>query len=436
MADRVSQAKVVKFPQKKRRAESPRKAGLNRNREGSVRKINGKVYVDFMYLGERVRESSELCWNEKNAKLVREQLDRIVVGIRSGTFRFAEVFPQSKNGDLFSAKEREIYRLKETPEQVACKGFFADWYKLLKDSGRVTGRTLFGYKGYLQLYLLPFFGEMTFSDLNEATFHKFTAWAKQQQYRGKSISHATVNKCFTVLKMICRSAAVELRWGSNYNPFFGFKKLSEDDPYEDIFPFSLQEQEKIIAHLPDHWKPYFRFAFCSGLRPGEQISLQPEDIEWQSKLLHVRRAMTRDEEGKKIMGRTKNRYSRRTIKLIPVMIDALEAQKVIYERFRGEYFFCTTTGARIDLDHLRNRVWGRGLRQAGLQHREMKQTRHTFATIALGCGESPLWIARTMGHRNTEMIIRVYGKYMERFRGLEDGSLLNGVLRVGTGSEE
>ncbi len=432
MADTLSQAKVAIFPKKKRGLEKPRKAGLNRNREGSVRKINGKVYVDFMYLGERVRECSELGWNEKNAKLVREQLDKIIVAIKSGTFRFAQVFPQSKNRDHFSAKEREAYRLRETPEQVLCKSFFTDWYELLKHSGRVTGRTLFGYKGYLRLYLLPFFGGMTFGDLNEATFNKFIVWAKQQQYRGQSISHATVNKCFTVLKMICRSAAVELKWGSSYNPFFGFKKLSEDDPYEDIFPFSVEEQSRLIDQLPDHWKPYFRFAFCSGLRPGEQISIQPEDIEWQSKLLHVRRAMTRDEDGKKIMGRTKNRYSRRIIRLIPVMIEALEAQKRIYERFRRQFFFCTTTGARIDLDRLRRRVWVRGLQQAALQHREMKQTRHTFATIALGCGESPLWIARTMGHRNTEMIIRVYGKYMERFRDVEDGSLLNGILQVGT----
>jgi integrase len=43
----------------------------------------------------------------------------------------------------------------------------------------------------------------------------------------------------------------------------------------------------------------------------------------------------------------------------------------------------------------------------------MKQTRHSFATNALMAGENPLWIAKVMGHRNTEMIIRVYGKYIE-----------------------
>ena len=428
MADRLSQAKVVKFPQRKQRTESPRKAGLNRNREGSVRKINGKVYVDFMYLGERVRESSELCWNEKNAKLVREQLDRIVVGIRSGTFRFAEVFPKSKNRDHFAALEKEAYPLKETPEQVVCKEHFDTWYDLVKNSGRVTERTLLGYRSYMNLYLLPFFGDLTFGDLNATTFERFIVWARQQRYKGKTIQNKTINKSFTVLKMICRTVAISFRWENAFNPFFGFKKLPENDAYDGIYPLSLAEQQRLIRHLPDHWKPYFRFAFCAGLRAGEQIALSPEDIDWGKGVLHISRAVTLDANGRKTMGTTKNRYSRRTIKLIPVMAEALEAQRGVYERFRGEYWFCTTTGALIDLNNLRDRVWTPALKKAGLPYREMKQTRHSFATIALGCGENPLWIAKVMGHRNTEMIIKVYGKYIEQARGSQDGGFLNKAL--------
>lgn len=436
MAEKASLARVVTFPRKKRLDEQSRKTGLNRNREGSVRKINGKVYVDFMYLDERVRESSGLVWNEKNAKTVREQLDKIIVAIKSATFRFAEVFPESKNRDHFTAKEREVYRLKETPEQVGCKGYFDNWIDLVKGSKRVTGRTLLGYKRYMELYLSPFFGKMTFADLNANTFEKFVVWSRQQRYREKEISGNTINKCFTILKMICKSASIEYGWGSSYNAFFGFKKLPEDDPYEDIFPFSVEEQQQLVNHLADHWKPYFRFAFCAGLRPGEQIAIRSEDIDWKKGLLSIRRAMTLDEDGKKVMGTTKNRYSRRTIKLIPVMLNALEEQKQIHDRFKSEYFFCTTTGAQVNVHNLRNRVWIPALRDAGLQFREMKQTRHSFATIALSCGENPLWIASVMGHRNTDMIIKVYSKYIEKARGAADGGLLNSTLLSSKGNKE
>jgi len=65
-----AEAHVIEFP--KRKLQKQRKSGLNVNKEGSVRKINGQVYIDFIYCNERVRENSGLPWNEKNAKHVRE----------------------------------------------------------------------------------------------------------------------------------------------------------------------------------------------------------------------------------------------------------------------------------------------------------------------------------------------------------------------------
>jgi integrase len=123
-----------------------------------------------------------------------------------------------------------------------------------------------------------------------------------------------------------------------------------------------------------------------------------------------------------MMGKTKNKYSRRTIKLIPVMIDALKLQKKINDQFKGEYFFCSTTGNRINTSYLRQRVWQPALEKAGLDYREMKQTRHSFATNALISGENPLWIAKIMGHRDTDMIIRVYSKYIEDAGRQKDGN--------------
>ena len=424
-----SWAKVIPYPQIVKRDEKPRKSGLNRNKEGSVRRINGKAYVDFVYMGERVRESSGLPWKEKNAKIVRQQLDRIMVTIESGSFRFAKVFPNSKKRDYFTEKEIQLFGENKTKDHVFFKEYACLWYDRLRDSNRVSGRTLLGYKSYLNLYLIPFLGRLTFADLNKGTFDKFVPWARKQNFRGSPISNETINKIFVPLKMICKDVAIEYDWGEIYNPFFGFKKLPEDDPYEKILPFSTSEQEKLIVQLPDHWKPFFQFAFCSGLRQGEQVALKSTDIDWVKKMIHVRRAITRDEKGKFIVGKTKNKYSRRTIKLIQFMFEPLKAQKKIYDRFGGEYFFCSAAGKCVNPSNLRRRVWVPALEKAGLKIREMKQTRHSFATIALGCGENPLWIAKVMGHRNTDMIIKVYGRYVENESSFSDGTRLDEVFQ-------
>jgi len=234
--------------------------------------------------------------------------------------------------------------------------------------------------------------------------------------------------------MICKQAAIKFRWGGNFDPFFGFKRLPEEDIIEKIVPFSFEEQMSLRKALPDHWQPYFDFAFRSGLRPGEQIGMKPEDIDWGKGLLHIRRAITLDAEGKRFEGKTKNRYSRRAIKLTPAMLDSLKAQKAIHGRFGSEYFFCTPNGCAIYLTNLRKNVWIPALKKASLLIREMKQTRHTFATMALSCGENPLWIARVMGHRDIEMIIKVYTRYVANSKGAEDGSFLNAVYCQKTGN--
>ena len=45
-------------------------------------------------------------------------------------------------------------------------------------------------------------------------------------------------------------------------------------------------------------------------------------------------------------------------------------------------------------------------------YRRMYETRHTFASWALGAGELPEWVARTLGHVDTSMVYRTYGRYI------------------------
>lgn len=137
---------VVSFPGKTNKRK--KKNRINRGKKGSVRRINGKAYVDFLYLGERVRESSGLAWNEKNVEEVRGQLNRIMDKIKAGTFRFADTFPTSKNVDYFRKKEKELLKLKERPDEVLFKSEALAWldrHRFLD----VTGRTILGYKSQM-----------------------------------------------------------------------------------------------------------------------------------------------------------------------------------------------------------------------------------------------------------------------------------------------
>ena len=51
----------------------------------------------------------------------------------------------------------------------------------------------------------------------------------------------------------------------------------------------------------------------------------------------------------------------------------------------------------------------------------MYQTRHTFATLMLGAGESPAPVAQQLGHTSAEMVFRRYSKFIPNLTR-QDGS--------------
>ena len=70
--------------------------------------------------------------------------------------------------------------------------------------------------------------------------------------------------------------------------------------------------------------------------------------------------------------------------------------------------------------NVRIRVWIPVLKRACVEYREMKQTRHSFATYHLFLGKNPLHIAKAVGHSNAEMVIKVYSKYIDNAVGIDD----------------
>ena len=148
--------------------------------------------------------------------------------------------------------------------------------------------------------------------------------------------------------------------------------------------------------------------------------MKPGDIDWKKKTGRIERSMTRDENGKPVEGPCKNNYRRRTIKLYSKMLTTLKDQKNIYSKFGCEYFFCSPTGSRFNSSNVRKNVWIPALKSAGVKYREMKQTRHSFATYPMPRGKNPLHISKVMGHRNAEMVIKVYSRYIDDERGIDD----------------
>jgi integrase len=202
-------------------------------------------------------------------------------------------------------------------------------------------------------------------------------------------------------------------------PFIRIKPLKV--PKSDIQPFTLQEVQQILNAVRADFRTYFLVRFFTGMRTGEIDGLKWKYVDFEKRQILIRETIVRGEEEY-----TKTDSSQREIQMNTLVYEALLAHKE-WTASRSEYVFCSPNGNIIDHANVTKRIWYPLLKILGIAPRRPYQTRHTAATLWLAAGENPEWIARQMGHSNTEMLFTVYSRYVPNLTR-RDGSAMERLI--------
>ena len=315
--------------------------------------------------------------------------------ISIGAFDLAEHFPESP-------------RAKKT-SQVASRTF-GEWCDLwLSTKGRLAKNTLSQYRNALDVWKSMYGADTPIGDLTHAVVA-----AKVGSTPWKSAK--LLNNYLICLRGVFTLAGREMKID---DPMDGIENSKHQAPAPD--PLSPEEMEQILGYL--HQKSdirawaYFEFAFMTGMRPEEIIALRWGDIDWKGRSIRVERART--------AGETKalKTYNARDVDLVSRAIFALETMKP-WTMLGSSDPDDAELGRRIfenpgtgkpwhDERSQRDTYWRPALRSTGIRWRRPYQTRHTYATNALGAGVNPAYIARQMGHKNAKMLFTVYAKWID-----------------------
>lgn len=402
-------AKIIDITQYRAIEEKPKRKRKKARKKGSVITRGKKLWVDFQYRGERVREPSGLDDTPYNRKLLRKKLDLIMAEIDNGLFEFAKRFPKSNRREHFAELEgRDIV---VDPGEIVFAEYVEKWWQEMTPG--MTINQIRDYSCSLKVHLLPEFGSLPFDEFRPIRLKKYVAKLKAYRKKnGKPISAKRIQNIFIPLRVIVRDAIAEYGWTDFPDPFFNLK-LPKIRKYR-VEPFRFQEWQTLRGYLPEWYRNYFDFAVQTGLRPSEQVALKWSAID--EEFIHIELSRVRNREKEDL----KNEYSRRQIQLRPAMVEVLERQWEQTKHFDSPYVFLTPIGTPIIQDRLREH-WKRAMDESGLRYRRMYETRHTFASWALGAGELPEWVARTLGHADTSMVYRTYGRYIPNLTR-QDGS--------------
>jgi integrase len=189
----------------------------------------------------------------------------------------------------------------------------------------------------------------------------------------------------------------------------------------DIQPFTLEEVDRILKTVRMDWRDYLQVRFLTGMRTGEVNGLKWKYVDFERRLILIRETFVLGEDEY-----TKTDSSQRDIQMSQVVFEALRAQQAATGKL-SDYVFCNKEGKPLDNDNFGSRVWYPLLRHLGLKKRWAYQMRHTAATLWLASGEAPEWIARQLGHSSTEMLFRVYSRYVPNL-SRQDGSAIDRLL--------
>lgn len=366
--------------------------GGERERNG-VRAVSaGSIQIDFEFRGIRCRERLKLAPTSVNLKRAAQHRAAILHAIERGAFDYSITFPNSKRRFLFAEYKGEGYPLGE---------YLDTW--LVRQKQHLKTSTWDDYRKIVVNTLTPAFGRIHLSDLKRPAVRE---WCETQDVSNKRLANIQ-----SVLRAALQDALndelIEL------NPMHGWKYARKDaqQSQDDVDPFTSDEQAAILKSCREtQHRNLFQFAFWTGMRTSELVALVWGDIDFRRGIARVTRAKTQAADEAES---TKTRKGTRDVKLLAPAIEALEAQKQYSFLAGGEIFLNPRTGQAWSGDQpIRHGAWVPALRLSGVRYRRPYQTRHSYASMMLTAGESPVWLAQQMGHSDFTMIARIYGRWI------------------------
>ncbi len=386
----------------------------------TARKETGRLVIDFTYRGVRCREQTALLDTAANRKRLQSVVDRIKRSQVEGSFRYADFFPNSPLCARFEAAlaSHETAGQVDADELAATpifRTFAGTW--LTHHSIEWRRSHLKVLRSTIDGHLIPHFGDKPIGQITKPDILAFrNKLAEAPGRSGKGLSAKRINGILAPLRQMLAEAAETYAFTS---PAATLKPLRIRK--SDVQPFTLAEVQTIVGRVRADYRNYFITRFFTGMRTGEVHGLKWKYVDFDKRLILVRETFVLGEDEY-----TKTDSSQRDIQMSQVVFEALRQQHAATAKL-SDYVFCNRAGEPLDNKNFSDRVWYPLLRHLGLERRRPYQMRHTAATLWLASGEAPEWIARQLGHASTEMLFRVYSRYVPNLTR-RDGSAIDRLL--------
>lgn len=288
------------------------------------------------------------------------------------------------------------------------RSYLSEWVASIE--GTVRPQTRQRYAREIDLHLLPRIGDIRLDRL--------TAQHIQSAYGAllrSGLSPSTVRLAHAVLDRALRDAV--RRGTMPRNPADHVDLPRKVEP--ELVVWSLEEARRFDkASEGNRLHALFRLALLGGLRRGELLGLMWQDVNWERSTVSVQRSMSKGESGF-VLGETKTRSGRRSVKLPPSCMESLRRHLEEQDRALGirrlnpeGFVFTSSLGTPLHPNSLMAE-YERVVAAAGVPRIRFHDLRHTSATLLLSSGVHPRVVQERLGHSDIAMTLGRYSHVLE-----------------------
>ena len=337
---------------------------------------------------------------------------RIVIGYDDNGY------PKTKNVLAKTKKEclEKLQKLKEDygglkPEKVRPEMPFGDWLTYWYENHskpKIRPTTQETYESRIRLHIIPEIGDIPLNKLTQNDLQQFYGRLKKSGRKrftdkyGEGLSDRMVRMCHAT----CRSALEKAVQDGliRTNPAIGCKLPPKRAREMQVLDRDELQRFLIQAQAEGYYE-LFLLDLATGLRRGELMALQWDDLDFETGVLNVNKQVYQV-NGELQFSEPKTKNSIRKIVLPPSVVEVLrEYKKTVDSRWMfpspvKEDRPITPSVVRKRLQLI--------LEHAGCKHVRFHDLRHTFATLALQNGMDVKTLSAMLGHVSAATTLDIY----------------------------
>ena len=344
---------------------------------------------------------------------------RIVIGYdENGLPKTKNVLAKTKGECIEKLKALKNTITPDTPIKLKADMPFGEWLDhwyetYCKPNARpATQRT---YEGYIRLYLHPRLGSIPLNKVTTSDIQQMCTWmmteARLDQKNGDSgLSDSQVINCYSLCDRVLEKAMAEKLIVRN--PAKGCK-LPPNRPNE-MKVLSREDMQKVLIQAKEeNYYELFLLEFATGLRLGELMALQWDDVNLVTGELRINKQVNLV-GSKLVISEPKTKAAVRTLILPPSVRKVLAEYKT---RVNSRWLF--PSPKKDDLPIIPSAVSRRLhtlLEHAGCEQVRFHDLRHTFATNALAHGMDIKTLSTILGHVSSATTLNTYSHVTDEMR--------------------